>query len=162
MIVLTGPSGSGKTTLKEALVYGGNCMAAITATTRQKRPSEFDRIHYHFFTKKKFETLITKGELIEHVKINGDHYGLPYSSIVSKSTKPYVIVLNKEGAVALKNLRKDVFLVHLNIDNHHICPKRKERDKNTNWDDFIPDLMIDSFDDIDIPRIMCHYYGKFN
>lgn len=161
-MVLTGPSGSGKTTLKEALVDSESCMAAITATTRQKRPGEFDGIHYHFFTKKQFEILIAKGELIEHVKIDGDYYGLPHNSLVYYSTKPYVIVLNKEGAVALTNIRKDVFLVHLNIDNHHICPKRKERDKNTNWDDFIPDLMIDSFEDIDIPRIMCHYYGKFN
>ena len=160
MIILAGPPGSGKTETKKALVDNDHCENTVTATSRTKREGEKDGVHYHFFTKKQFKVLINRGLFVEHVLFAGDYYGLPKESLISISTKPLVVVLELEGANYLKSIRKDVFVVHLDINNHHICPKRKERDKDTDWSTLAADYTISSFDDIDINRIMANYYAK--
>jgi len=160
MIVLTGPSGSGKSETKKALVNNDHCEDAITATSRSKRQGEIDGVHNHFFTKKQFEILLSKGEFVEHVMIAGDYYGLPHASIAKPTTKPYAVVLDIEGANYLKSIRKGVFVIHLDIQNNEICPKRKERDKDVDWSQLASDYTISSFDDIDINRIMTKYYAK--
>ena len=160
MIILTGPSGSGKSKTQKTLVNNDHCENTVTATSRTKRKDEIDGIHYHFFTKKQFEILISKDEFVEHVCFAGDYYGLPKASLAKPTTKPKAIVLDIEGAIYLKNTHKGAFVVHLNIENNDICPKRKKRDENVDWSKLAADYTISSFDDIDLNRIMANYYAK--
>lgn len=160
MIILTGPSGSGKTETQKALVDNDHCEDVVTATSRSKRRDEQDGIHYHFFNKKQFKVLINRGLFVEHVKIAGDYYGLPKAAIAEPTELPQVAVLDLEGANYLKNTRKGVFVVHLDIQNSAICPKRKSRDAKVDWSELASDYTISSFDDIDINRIMTKYYAK--
>ena len=46
-------------------------------TTRPRRSSEVDGIHYQFITRKRFEQLRDEGELLEWAEVHGNCYGTP-------------------------------------------------------------------------------------
>jgi guanylate kinase len=46
-------------------------------TTRPRRSSEVDGIHYSFISKKQFEALRDAGELLEWAEVHGNFYGTP-------------------------------------------------------------------------------------
>lgn len=83
MLVLSSPSGAGKTTLtrnlleRENIDYPGKLTLSISATTRQKRPSEIEGTHYHFVSKARFEAMRDHGELLEWAEVHGNYYGTP-------------------------------------------------------------------------------------
>ncbi|HEY4140438.1 MAG TPA: guanylate kinase [Pseudolabrys sp.] len=83
MLVLSSPSGAGKTTLtrnlleRENIDYPGKLTLSISATTRQKRPSEIEGTHYHFVTKARFEAMRDHSELLEWAEVHGNYYGTP-------------------------------------------------------------------------------------
>ncbi len=78
MFVVSSPSGAGKTTLTRNLVNGDkNLELSISVTTRPRRASEVDGVHYRFLTKQKFDAMRRAGELLEHAEVHGNHYGTP-------------------------------------------------------------------------------------
>jgi guanylate kinase len=48
---------------------------SISVTTRARRSSEVDGIHYRFITKKEFESLRQGGDLLEWAEVHGNFYG---------------------------------------------------------------------------------------
>ena len=50
---------------------------SISVTTRARRSSEVDGIHYSFITKKQFEALRDGGDLLEWAEVHGNFYGTP-------------------------------------------------------------------------------------
>ncbi|MFA6267287.1 MAG: guanylate kinase [Pseudolabrys sp.] len=83
MLVLSSPSGAGKTTLsrnlleQENIEYPGKLELSISATTRPRRPSEIEGVHYHFVTKPRFEGMRDHDELLEWAEVHGNYYGTP-------------------------------------------------------------------------------------
>jgi guanylate kinase len=78
MFVLSSPSGAGKTTLTRLLVQKEeNIDLSISVTTRPRRPSEVDGVHYHFLTREEFEKMRDAGELLEWAEVHGNYYGTP-------------------------------------------------------------------------------------
>jgi guanylate kinase len=83
MLVLSSPSGAGKTTLSRNLLEQeniddpGKLELSISATTRARRPSEIDGVHYHFRSKRQFEAMRDSGELLEWAEVHGNYYGTP-------------------------------------------------------------------------------------
>jgi guanylate kinase len=83
MLVLSSPSGAGKTTLTRYLLEQeniddpGKLELSVSATTRARRPSEIDGVHYHFRTKRQFEAMRDSGELLEWAEVHGNYYGTP-------------------------------------------------------------------------------------
>jgi len=83
MLVLSSPSGAGKTTLtrylldQENIDDPGKLELSISATTRARRPSEIDGVHYHFVGTRRFETMRDSGELLEWAEVHGNFYGTP-------------------------------------------------------------------------------------
>jgi guanylate kinase len=78
MLVLSSPSGAGKTTLTRNLLEQEQKVAlSISATTRTRRPSEIDGVHYLFRTKRQFEVMRDSGELLEWAEVHGNYYGTP-------------------------------------------------------------------------------------
>ena len=75
LLVLSSPSGAGKTTLSRLLLEDGQLGLSISVTTRQRRPSEVDGVHYHFISKKDFERKRDNDELIEWAEVHGNYYG---------------------------------------------------------------------------------------
>jgi guanylate kinase len=46
-------------------------------TTRDRRPSEIEGVHYHFVTKRHFEAMRDGGELLEWAEVHGNYYATP-------------------------------------------------------------------------------------
>jgi guanylate kinase len=78
MLVLSSPSGAGKTTLtRNLLEQEENVSLSISVTTRARRPSEIEGVHYYFLSARRFETMRDSGELLEWAEVHGNFYGTP-------------------------------------------------------------------------------------
>ena len=78
MLVVSSPSGAGKTTLtRNLLEQEENVSLSISVTTRPRRPSEIDGVHYHFISKRRFETMRDADDLLEWAEVHGNYYGTP-------------------------------------------------------------------------------------
>jgi len=78
MLVVSSPSGAGKTTLtRNLLEQEENVSLSISVTTRVRRPSEIDGVHYHFISKRRFEAMRDSDELLESAEVHGNLYGTP-------------------------------------------------------------------------------------
>ncbi|MGH6822615.1 MAG: guanylate kinase [Methylocella sp.] len=79
MVILSSPSGAGKTTLTRMALQTKelDLTLSISVTTRARRSSEVDGIHYSFITKKEFEVLREGGDLLEWAEVHGNFYGTP-------------------------------------------------------------------------------------
>ncbi|MEL6088977.1 guanylate kinase [Bartonella schoenbuchensis] len=75
LFILSSPSGAGKSTLSRLMLEDKQLELSISATTRQRRPSEVDGLHYHFISKEEFEHKRDKDEFIEWAEVHGNYYG---------------------------------------------------------------------------------------
>lgn len=78
MLVLSSPSGAGKSTLSRLLLQDeADLSLSISVTTRSRRPSEVDGVHYHFIDPGMFAAMRDRGELLEWAEVHGNLYGTP-------------------------------------------------------------------------------------
>lgn len=78
MFVVSSPSGAGKTTLTRNLIeQEPNVSLSVSVTTRLRRPSEIDGVHYRFVSKRQFEIMRDSGDLLEWAEVHGASYGTP-------------------------------------------------------------------------------------
>jgi len=83
MLILSSPSGAGKTTLTRDLLQDKSLdlTLSISVTTRSRRTSEVDGIHYFFKTKDEFDRLKVQDDLLEYAEVHGNYYGTPRSPV---------------------------------------------------------------------------------
>ncbi len=82
MLVVSSPSGAGKTTLtRELLNKEQKVNLSISVTTRARRPSEIEGVHYKFISRRDFEILRDAGELLEWAEVHGNFYGTPRAAV---------------------------------------------------------------------------------
>jgi guanylate kinase len=82
MLVVSSPSGAGKTTLtRNLLAQENNISLSISVTTRARRPSEIDHVHYHFIGVQEFKALRDAGGLLEWAEVHGNCYGTPRAPV---------------------------------------------------------------------------------
>ena len=79
ILILSSPSGAGKTTLTRMLLQDKSLdlTLSISVTTRARRSSEADGIHYHFIDRRRYDTMKSGGELLEAAEVHGNGYGTP-------------------------------------------------------------------------------------
>jgi len=78
MLVLSSPSGAGKSTLSRLLLQDETDLSlSISVTTRSRRPSEVEGVHYHFIDLDRFAAMRDRGELLEWAEVHGNFYGTP-------------------------------------------------------------------------------------
>jgi guanylate kinase len=79
MLILSSPSGAGKTTLTRMLLQTKelDLTLSISVTTRPRRSSEVDGIHYTFISMTQFAALREGGDLLEWAEVHGNFYGTP-------------------------------------------------------------------------------------
>jgi guanylate kinase len=82
MLVLSSPSGAGKTTLTRLLRDEEPSLTlSVSVTTRKRRPSEMDGVHYRFIDVEEFVALRDRGDLLEWAEVHGNFYGSPRKEI---------------------------------------------------------------------------------
>ena len=78
MLVLSSPSGAGKSTIARNLLESDPSLElSVSVTTRARRGSEIDGVHYHFLTMREFERLRDSDALLESAEVHGNFYGTP-------------------------------------------------------------------------------------
>ena len=78
MLVLSSPSGAGKSTIARNLLESDGALElSVSVTTRARRGSEIDGVHYHFLSLRDFERLRDSDALLEWAEVHGNFYGTP-------------------------------------------------------------------------------------
>jgi guanylate kinase len=79
ILILSSPSGAGKTTLTRMLLQDKtlDLTLSISVTTRPRRSSEVDGVHYHFIDRHQYDLMKTGGDLLEAAEVHGNGYGTP-------------------------------------------------------------------------------------
>lgn len=78
MLVLSSPSGTGKSTIARNLLEGdAGFELSVSVTTRPRRASEIEGVHYHFRTRRDFEVLRDSDQLLEWAEVHGNFYATP-------------------------------------------------------------------------------------
>jgi guanylate kinase len=120
MLVLSSPSGAGKTTLTRNLLEQenkddpGKLELSISVTTRKRRPSEIDSVHYYFVSKRRFEAMRDGGELLEWAEVHGNYYGTPREPVerALSEGRDVLFDIDWQGAQQLyEKMRADVISV---------------------------------------------------
>jgi guanylate kinase len=83
MLILSSPSGAGKSTLTRMLMQDAalSMTLSVSVTTRERRSSEVDGVHYHFISRHDFERRRAEGDFLEWAEVHGHYYGSPRSTI---------------------------------------------------------------------------------
>jgi guanylate kinase len=106
VIVVTGPSGAGKGTLIRAVLERvPGVAAAISATTRSRRPGEKDGREYAFLASDEFLDRIQRDDFLEHVTyVSGHRYGTLRSELdrIHAEGRVPLLELETEGALKVK------------------------------------------------------------
>jgi guanylate kinase len=132
MLVVSSPSGAGKTTLTRNLLEQEHetVSLSISVTTRAKRPSEIDGIHYKFISARQFEIMRDSGDLLEWAEVHGNFYGTPREPVEQALSKGHDVLfdIDWQGTLQLyKAMRSDVVSVFVLPPSAEELKSRLER-----------------------------------
>lgn len=78
MLVISSPSGAGKSTIaRNVLEHDPGLSMSVSVTTRSRRASEIEGVHYHFKSNREFERMRASEALLEWAEVHGNFYGTP-------------------------------------------------------------------------------------
>lgn len=87
MFILSSPSGAGKSTIANLLLKEDRELKlSVSATTRERRSSEVDGVHYHFLKRDDFDKMIENDEFLEWAEVHGNCYGTPRQFVEDELT----------------------------------------------------------------------------
>jgi guanylate kinase len=110
MLVLSSPSGAGKTSIsRRVLELEPELDLSISVTTRPRRPSEIEGVHYHFIDHSRFEAMISGRQLLEHAVVYGHHYGTPRLAVEEALGRGHDVLfdIDWQGAQQLREAAAD-------------------------------------------------------
>ena len=117
MLVLSSPSGAGKSTISRLLLEGDPSFElSVSVTTRPRRGSEIDGVHYHFVSARDFERLRDTDALIEWAEVHGNLYGTPRepAEVALSEGRDMLFDIDWQGADQLKErMRGDVVSIFI-------------------------------------------------
>ncbi len=117
MLVLSSPSGAGKSTIARNLLENDHGLElSVSVTTRQRRGSEIDGVHYHFKSVRDFERLRDTEALLEWAEVHGNYYGTlrePAEQAMSEG-RDMLFDIDWQGAQQLnEKMRADIVSVFI-------------------------------------------------
>jgi XTP/dITP diphosphohydrolase len=136
LVVLSGPSGVGKDTIINIITFRSSFRRFPTYTTRKSRPGEINGVHYYFVDEDTFMSLLRGGDLLDHVVIAGNHYGLPIKNFYEflKSGQDIIISLVLGSALMLKRIIPEAILVFVLPPSHKENLARMRNREMMEWE----------------------------
>ncbi|GGK42023.1 guanylate kinase [Salinarimonas ramus] len=117
MLIIASPSGAGKSTLSRLLLQTDKDIAmSVSVTTRPRRPSEVDGVHYRFIAERDFLLMRERGELLEHAEVHGNFYGTPRAPVEAalEDGRDILFDIDVQGTLQLyETMRPDVASVFI-------------------------------------------------
>jgi guanylate kinase len=131
LLVVASPSGAGKSTLSRLLLQEDrNIELSVSATTRPRRPSEVDGVHYHFVSRARFESMRAGGELLESAEVHGNLYGTPRAPVEQAlgDGRDFLFDIDYQGTLQLyESMREHVVSVFILPPDAAALKSRLER-----------------------------------
>jgi guanylate kinase len=129
--VVTGPSGAGKGTMVQALLKQvPQLRLAVSATTRDRRPGEYDGEHYWFLSDEQFDRRLEAGDFLEHHEFPwGQRSGTLRSElrrIADAGTVP-LLELELNGAAAVKESEPGAVTIFIDAPLDELERRLRER-----------------------------------
>jgi guanylate kinase len=117
MLVLSSPSGAGKSTIARNLLESDpDLELSVSVTTRARRGSEIDGVHYHFISHRDFERLRDSDALLEWAEVHGNCYGTPRepAEAAMAEGRDMLFDIDWQGAVQLnERMRADIVSIFI-------------------------------------------------
>ena len=117
MLVLSSPSGAGKSTIARNLLENDSGLElSVSVTTRARRGSEIDGVHYHFLSQRDFDRLRDTDALLEWAEVHGNCYGTPRepAEAAMAEGRDMLFDIDWQGAVQLnEKMRTDIVSVFI-------------------------------------------------
>ncbi len=117
MLVISSPSGAGKSTIARNLLKDDSGLSlSVSVTTRKRRPSEIDGVHYHFISVKEFERMRDSDALLEWAEVHGNFYGTPREAVETAMAegRDMLFDIDWQGALQLQEkMRADVVAIFI-------------------------------------------------
>ena len=118
LFVVCSPSGGGKTTIIRGVISGLTARErpahfSVSHTTRAPRRGEVDGVDYHFTDRATFESMVARGEFLEHAQYVGNLYGTSRAEVVGRLEAGCDVFLDidVQGARQVKAALPDVVRV---------------------------------------------------
>nr|WP_316653453.1 guanylate kinase [uncultured Gellertiella sp.] len=117
MLVISSPSGAGKSTIARNLLESDIGLSlSVSVTTRTRRPSEIDGVHYRFISVREFERLRDSDALLEWAEVHGNFYGTPREAVevAMAEGRDMLFDIDWQGALQLQDkMRADVVAIFI-------------------------------------------------
>jgi guanylate kinase len=114
LVVVSGPSGVGKSTVVAELARRRpQVVPIVTATTRERREGEMDKVHYHFLTPDEFQQLRDRDGLLEQAIVHDHWYGTPIDQVrgILAAGRDAILTIDPQGARSVRALIPDALLI---------------------------------------------------
>lgn len=114
LVVVSGPSGVGKSTIIADLARRRpQVVPIVTATTRERREGEMDKVHYHFLTPDEFQQLRDRDGLLEQAIVHDHWYGTPIDQVrgILAAGRDAILTIDPQGARSVRALIPDALLI---------------------------------------------------
>jgi guanylate kinase len=116
LVVVSGPSGVGKSTIVAELARRHpQVVPIVTATTRERREGELDKVHYHFLSTAEFQQLRDRDGLLEHALVHDQWYGTPSDQVrgILAAGRDAILTIDPQGARSVRALVPDALLIFI-------------------------------------------------
>ena len=87
----------------------------VTATTRERREGELDKVHYHFLSPEEFQQLRDRDGLLEHAVVHDHWYGTPVDQVrgILAAGRDAILTIDPQGARSVRALVPDALLIFI-------------------------------------------------
>jgi guanylate kinase len=117
MLVLSSPSGAGKSTIARNLLESDPGLElSVSVTTRARRGSETEGVHYHFRSARDFEMLRDTDQLLEWAEVHGNFYATPRQPVEKAMAegRDMLFDIDWQGSLQLKDkMRADIVSIFI-------------------------------------------------
>ncbi|HMQ58362.1 MAG TPA: guanylate kinase [Rhizobiaceae bacterium] len=117
MLVLSSPSGAGKSTIARNLLKSDEAITlSVSVTTRGRRASEIEGVHYRFVSRREFDRLRDGDSLLEWAEVHGNSYGTPREAVeeAMANGRDMLFDIDWQGAQQLaQKMRADVVSIFI-------------------------------------------------
>ncbi|MEL6436707.1 MAG: guanylate kinase, partial [Pseudomonadota bacterium] len=152
MLVLSSPSGAGKSTIaRNLLEQDDRFELSVSVTTRARRGSEIEGVHYHFIDEKRFLRMRDDDEFLEHAEVHGNFYATPRAAVEDAMSDGRDVLLDIDvqgGLQVMEKMRADVvsiFILPPSMAELEARLKRRAEDE----DDVIQKRLVNARNEIE-------------
>jgi len=138
LVVLSGPSGVGKdAVLARMRKLGCPFHYVVTATTRPRRAREKNGLNYHFLSRKEFQQMIDKHQLLEWANVYGNYYGVPKDEVSPALSKGVdtIVKVDVQGAATISKVLPQAVFIFLMPPSLEALEKRLKRRRSESSED---------------------------